>query len=438
MSQDNFDDLLKQSFEKERDIPFDEEAWQSLSGRLNSTRGFLLPLWAILLLGLGWLAAAGLGFAMASHHAGAATPAEPAFHNTANSTLAKPGPCDTVYQHQDTLIIKDTVFLMPQNLPAVQARNTNTVADLYTKSTAPLTVQQIKPKALPAIIDDNDIPGPTITDGISPIPAKPVASQLMSHSTQVDWLYQKTTTRIPEQPGRFQIGISSGWGNILKEEDNIFAALTGFNNQDETALVTETEFDTAFLQQHLAPSGILQHGISLSYRLNAYFNVQAEFGRERISYEFNNNPLSNSLDPLYEEGRSNAETNRLLSQRSLFYEIGFQSQLPKRLSPILLTGLRMRSHLSSVALTPLEGEAEGNSGAYVITPQGATNRSPSKGLRIEQVRLGTGLQYQINNDWAVHSSIDTYLDIREDSWARPDWALNVGLKYRLPAKKTKP
>ena len=437
MSQENFDDLLKQSFEKERDIPFDESAWQSLSGRLNNTRGFMLPLWSILLLSFGWLTAAGLGIFIMSSYPGYAIPAE---HSSAIGSSSALYPCDTIYQHLDTLVIKDTVFIYPSspNKEAAETNSNTKQAIARTKTKAPAIIQTITPQPLPTAIEDNTLAISTTTETLAPLPSTPIASNIISDKLQVDWLYKTPLpTTISKKPGRFQIGITGGWGNILNEEENVFAALLGAKLQDD-ALEVEGQFDSVSLQQHLAPTGVLQQGINVSYNLNSYFSAQAEFGQERIGYQYSSNPLSNGFNLVYDAERIDGEIDRLLSQRSLYYEIGFQSQLPKRLSPILHTRLRMRSHLSSITLEEIEPEASANTGAFIVDTSASNERSPSKGLRIEQIRLGAGLQYQISRDWSVQSSFDTYLDVRDDSWVRPDWSLNVGLKYRLPAKKAKP
>lgn len=443
MSQENFDDLLKQSFEKERDIPFDESAWHSLSGRLNSSRGFMLPLWSILLLSLGWLAAAGLGVFMISAYADSASPSEAGLDYTAKNSAMKLYPCDTIYQQPDTIIIKDTIFLYP-SAPKTNARaNSNTikaVASDNTQITTPVAVQKIAPQIIATSIADNNLLVSSDHGSIPPLPSVPTINNVVSDRLPVDWLYKESIpTIMPQKPGRFQIGITAGWGNILQEEDNVFAALLGSKFQNDDAFAAEVEFDSNLVQQHLAPSGVLQQGINISYRLNNYFIAQAEFGQERISYQYKNSLVPSGFDLLYDEARLNAEANSLLSQRSFYYEIGFQAQLPKRLSPILQTSLRMRSHLNSITLKKLEQEAESsNTGAYILSLPEANKKNPSKGLRVEQIRLGAGLQYQISRDWAVQSSVNTYMDVRDDGWVRPDWALNVGLKYRLPAKKSKP
>lgn len=431
MSQEKFDDLLRQSFEKERDIPFEESAWQSLAGRLPNNKKYFLPLWALLLLGSGWLLTALiLLWPAGGTNAIAANTADSQHARTAQ--IAVPSPSfvtDTVYIPK---VVEKTVVkyryqtvTKPANSRLTNARplaETEKITDHQLESIDPAITTNTPVRQIPE--------SATSSRAYAELPARLIPPVPALENGRVTTLLANPGI-LPASEGtnaksRFQIGLTAGWAKV-----NYNSFQTSLSSLDEAFSEAEDIAVNTSDSMQLVPLGIRQYGLQFSYRISRFFTLQAGIGRENISFQ-NERPFEGQFDASQRASESYNNTDLLLSQRGLYYELGIQGRMESRLSPIAQASLRMRSHLLRFS------NLEGGQGAFnvpisnqYVSAESISSNSRRKSFHLEQLKLGAGMAYRISPDWEVQTTADFYAPLRYDGWLQPQWGLNLSLFYSL-------
>jgi hypothetical protein len=423
MSQENFDDLLRQSFDKERDIPFDESAWQALSDQLPvKNKKYALPLWALLLLGSGWLIAT---FAFIR----SANTEQAALHEIEDVTkqVLADNPSsltDTVYLEQ-VIVLRDTVIQyrylhhhtqhskQPISVPAA-------ISTRELQETKPL-VPEKKPNYTSTYVSM-----PRLIDQLETLPTPPRMEYIITSLPNI----QKAKRR------RWEIGVDMGThlGDLSRSQDGLLNGLANRTSQDESSFPNGSGFldnslaSAANSDNTFTPVSLYQYGIKANYEILNNLYVQAGVGQENISYEnYDSTPFdrSGALNAL----RSYAGTDQLLTQKSIYYELGLQKRFGnKRIQPIAHMGLRMRSNLNRV----VQANTFSDQPAYLYNlSYSSTRLKESNTLRMEQIRMGLGINLQFAKQWSMQTSVDSYSSLRSDSWIRANWGVNMSLVYKL-------
>jgi len=438
MSQEKFDDLLRQSFDKDRDIPFDESAWQSLAGRLPDDKKYFLPLWALILLGSGWiLAALALLWPETGHHPIAASTS--VSQSDRSAQIAVPGPAfvaDTVYIPK---IVEKTVvkyryqtISRPANSPltsALPVAETNNLTnnklesiDRSIKTNSPEQQEASEPPR--AKTTYTELPDRLL----SPIP-------LLERASNTTLLVQPNVSPINKSKharSRFQIGLTAGWArvNYNSLQTSLSSLDQAFSVNDNLAENEDIEANSSEIA-NLAPLGIRQYGLQASYRISRFFSIQAGIGQENISYQ-NERPFEGKFDASLRANQAYSNADVLLTQTGMYYELGAQYRMESRFSPIAQTALRMRSHLlRSTNLEEGQTTVDVPNTNQYVSAESINSISRRKSFHIEQLRLGAGLAYRISPAWEVQSTADFYAPLRYDGWLQPGWGLNFALKYSL-------
>lgn len=420
MSQENFDDLLRQSFDEERDIPFDESAWQALSGQLPAKKKrYALPLWVLLLLGSGWL--------VATYSILRSTNTYQATHNdiyeVARETVANtPSTAKDTICVEQIVVVKDTII----EYRYLNNQHSNKVASLPKLS----KVNQLDIVKSSTPVDENKyatsyIKIPRLADKIDalPIPARAEYLLAVSHLQQNNKSKRK----------RLELGVEVGThlGDINLGNNGLLNGIV-LPSQDENAspdaVYSTVESNAAGESYNFTPVSLYQYGIKANYEVLNNLFIQVGGGQESISYEnYNSAPFdrAGALNAL----RSYAGTNQLLTQKSMYYELGLQKRFGKRrIQPIAHIGLRMRSHLNRI----VQANTFSDQPSYLYNfSYNSTRLKEDNSLRVEQIRMGLGANLQFAKQWSLQASIDSYSSLRNDTWIRANWGINVGLHYKL-------
>jgi hypothetical protein len=439
MSQEKFDDLLRQSFDKDRDIPFDESAWQALEGQLPNSKKYFLPLWALVLLGAGWLLSAALMLFWPQ-------PGTIAVPEKAPSSVAYPAQ-ETNKQYTDTVFVTNTIIVrdtitkyLPPNYRAAYSPPPATLLPYKTIRPLGTSANSSDAQAASTLFDDQVV---TSQSGQTPVSGEsksyePSLARLLpeipalQYDKPIELLFGSKALQAARKPRarRFYVGLTGGWAapNYKSLGDRYSLIHGDFVGQEDA--MNQASDDTL----QLVPVGINQYGIQAGYQLNRFLSLQMEVGRENVSY-LNERLLENDFSAYDRAATEYSGSDLLLSQRGMYYEIGLQGRTNKRLSPVARASLRMRSHL----LRSFNGFIDGNELALETASSGGGfglysldyGETQRKSFQLEQLRMNAGLAYRFTPDWEIQAAADFYAPLRYDSWIQPRWGISMSLRYRL-------
>lgn len=465
MSQEHFDDLLRQSFDEERAIPFDEDGWMALENQLPKKRRYILPLWFLLLLGSGWLLAGLLFFLNDKNNTESVKINTPA---TEIKSAAEVNQIDTVYLKEPEIIIqRDTIIQYihspsfdselklqnktnsseTKNLPIALTPTSTTIDPPFTNTT--IASPPIEEKQQGQIITDNIGPNkkaPSVQFATAPfIPKK---STILVLEAPAEVVFSNTANKGYKKQYKplhwtkdLYVGVHYGDGRVA--DDKIPTTVySGFSSAtlDNSIQVLNNKYVIANADTfRLAPVGLRQYGVEVGYDINRFITVNAQIGREAYSFDHYNEGISSfrenndeiNLEGAYEieYDSNNTGTNNLFTtQKAMYYELGTRVRLPWRISPILQSSLRMRSHItrnSEFQSRSLTADAQSVQ-LNTFNEQDRVNK-----LRIEHLKLGTGLAWRLSPRLELQSSFNTYMKLRKEVFLQPDWTLNIGLNYRF-------
>lgn len=466
MSQEHFDDLLRQSFDKERAIPFDEDGWMALESQLPENKKYVLPLWLLLLLGSGWLLAGLLFLLNKSNNTSSLKEDTPA---TEIKSTTEVNPIDTIYlKEREVIIQRDTIIQYihtpsfdselksqnkinsneTKNIPIALTPSSTTIVPPFTNTTIASTPME---KQQGQIATSDFIPNKTQSVQFSAVPFIPSKSTILVLDAPTEVFFSNTSSKGYKKqykPRHWTKGLYVGfhYGDGRVADDKIpTAAYSSFSNS-----TSDNGFQVVFNNKYviansdtfrLAPVGLRQYGVEIGYDINRFLTVNAQIGREAYSFDHYNEGISgfredndeNSSPIEMEEvvninGSTSSVNNLFTTQKSIYYELGTQIRLPWRISPIIQSSLRMRSHIartSEFSSTDPMIDAQ----AYQLRTFYELDRVNK--LRIEHLKLGTGLAWRLSSKLELQSSFNTYMKLRENLFLQPDWTLNIGLNYRF-------
>ena len=467
MSQEHFDDLLRQSFDEERAIPFDEDGWMALESQLPRKRRYILPLWFLLLLGSGWLLAGLLFFLNDKNNTESLKTNTPA---TEMKSAAEVNQIDTIYLKEPEIIIqRDTIIqyihtpifdsdLKLQNktnssetkhLPIALTPASTTIDPPFTNTT--IASIPIEEKQQGQIITDNIGPNKTPNAPFAAAPFIPKKSTILLLEAPAEVVFSNAVNKGYKKQYKplhwtkdLYVGLHYGDGRVAEDKipTTVYSSFSSAT-LDNSFQVLNNKYVIANSDTfRLAPVGLRQYGVEVGYDINKFITVNAQIGREAYSFDHYNEGISSfredndeNSDPMTMEeviningGTSGGINELFTTQKAMYYELGTRVRLPWRISPILQSSLRMRSHItrnSEFQSRSLTADTQ----SFQLNTHSEQDRVNK--LRIEHLKLGTGLAWRLSPKLELLSSFNTYMKLRKEVFLQPDWTLNIGLNYRF-------